>query len=183
MSRPDLGRRRLVNIGLRLLPLAVLARSLPARAASPERALTFFNTHTQEELTATFSSGGQYDPATLERFNTLLRDHRSGEVGKIDPVLFDYLYAVAERAGATPTFDIISGFRSEASNALLRSRSSGVAKGSLHLQGRAIDVRLRGVETAKLRDLALELARGGVGYYPKSDFVHLDTGRVRSWSG
>lgn len=181
MSRLDLSRRRLVAVGLKLLPVVALARSLPARAAASGRSLTFFNTHTQEEVTAVYSYGREHDPATLERFNAVLRDHRSGEIGRMDPALFDFLHSVAERAGAAPTFEVISGFRSQASNELLRSRNSGVAQGSLHLQGKAIDVRLRGVSCAKLRDIALELARGGVGYYPKSDFVHLDTGRVRRW--
>lgn len=195
MSQPDFYRRRILSVSLRLVPLAVLARSFPVRAAAPPspatppsvltppRALTLFNTHTDEAVTATFSAGGKYDPAVLARFNTVLRDHRSGEVGAIDPALFDYLFEVAERADAEPAFDVISGFRSPSSNELLRSRSSGVAKGSLHLQGKAVDVRLRGVQTAKFHTLALDLARGGVGYYPKSDFVHLDTGRVRHWAG
>lgn len=189
MSKPDPGRRRILIASLKLAPLAVLGRSFaahaaaPERAASPERALTFFNTHTEEELAATYFSGGKYHPATLERFNTILRDHRNGEVGKIDPALLNFLFDVAERAGAAPAFDVISGWRSQASNDLLRARSSGVAKGSLHLQGKAIDVRLRGVKVANLHDVALGLRRGGVGYYPKADFVHLDTGRVRSWNG
>jgi uncharacterized protein YcbK (DUF882 family) len=183
VSRYALSRRRVLVAGLQLVPLALLARSVPARAAAPDRALTFVNTHTQEELTGTFYSGGEYDASTLARFNTLLRDHRSGKVGVIDRTLFDHLYEVAERAGAAPIFEVISGFRSQSSNDLLRSRSSGVAKGSLHLQGKAIDVRLHGVSCAALCEVALGMACGGVGYYPKSDFVHLDTGRVRHWAG
>jgi uncharacterized protein YcbK (DUF882 family) len=183
VNRYPFSRRRVLVASLQLVPLALLARGLPARAAAPDRALTFVNTHTQEELTGTFYSGGKYDASTLAQFNTLLRDHRSGEVGVIDHTLFDHLYQVAERAGVPPVFEVISGFRSQNSNELLRSRSSGVAKGSLHLQGKAIDVRLHGVSCAALRELALGMACGGVGYYPKSNFVHLDTGRVRHWSG
>jgi uncharacterized protein YcbK (DUF882 family) len=119
----------------------------------------------------------------LGQLNRLLRDHRTGEVGTIDPALFDVLCEVAGSCHADPVFEVISGFRSTASNEMLRTQGGGVARQSLHLKGMAIDVRLRGVACSHLRDVGLELARGGVGYYPKSDFVHLDTGRVRTWSG
>ena len=104
-------------------------------------------------------------------------------VGTIDPAVFDVLHSVAGTCHADPMFEVISGFRSAASNEMLREQGGGVARKSLHLKGMAIDVRLRGVACTHLRDVGLELARGGVGYYRKSDFVHLDTGRVRSWAG
>jgi uncharacterized protein YcbK (DUF882 family) len=176
-----LPRRRFVAAGLCLLAHGSFTR---AQAQPADRSISFINTHTGEELTAVYFSANAYDAEALARIDNVLRDHRSGDVGRMDPPLFDYLCAVAASAGVEPRFEVISGFRSAASNELLRrTAGGGVAEKSLHLKGQAIDVRLRGVETARLRDLALALKRGGVGYYPKSDFVHLDTGRVRSWSG
>lgn len=181
---PVFARRRIITAGVCLLSSAALLRVAPLRAAGDERVITFVNTHTDERVTAAYFAAGQHDRLALQQFNTALRDHRSGEVGHMDPALFDYLYDVAQRAGVEPAFDVISGFRSASSNELLRANGGGgVARNSLHLQGKAIDLRLRGVECAHLRNLALGLKRGGVGYYPKSDFVHLDTGRVRSWGG
>lgn len=147
------------------------------------RALSMVSTHTGENLQVRYFEGGEYLPDALARLNRLLRDHRSGDVSPIDPKLFDQLHALATCAGCTPHFEIISGYRSPATNEKLRQGSSGVARRSLHMDGKAIDVRLGGVPTAKLRDLALALGGGGVGYYAKSNFVHLDTGRVRTWAG
>ncbi|HEU4531352.1 MAG TPA: DUF882 domain-containing protein [Steroidobacteraceae bacterium] len=176
-----LPRRRFIVGGLCVLAQGALAR---AEVAPAGRSITFRNTHTGEELTAAYFSSDAYDPQALARIDHVLRDHRSGEIGHMDPPLFDYLHEVARRAGVEPRFEVISGFRSATSNELLRrSGGGGVAQKSLHLKGKAIDVRLLGVETARVRDLALQIGRGGVGYYPKSDFVHIDTGRVRSWSG
>jgi uncharacterized protein YcbK (DUF882 family) len=124
---------------------------------------------------------GGYDSVTLARVNHFLRDFRTGEVHAIDPGVLDILYAVRSRAGRDDPFHVISGYRSPATNAFLHSHSSGVSKHSLHMVGQAIDVRLPGFPTRKLRDIALAMGRGGVGYYSASDFVHLDTGRVRSW--
>ena len=119
----------------------------------------------------------------LARFNVLLRDYRTGDIKAIDPPLFDILYDVAWRLGVDPHFEVISGYRSPATNATLHELSSGVAVHSLHMDGKAIDVRLDGVNTRHLFDAALRLERGGCGYYATSDFAHLDTGRVRSWRG
>jgi uncharacterized protein YcbK (DUF882 family) len=141
------------------------------------------STHTGEHLEVRYFEGGAYLPAALRRMNQVLRDHRSGDVAAIDPRLFDQMHALAVCAGCAPHFEIISGYRSPATNEKLQQASSGVAKRSLHMDGRAIDVRLKGLPTARLRDLALALRSGGVGYYAKSDFVHLDTGRVRAWTG
>jgi uncharacterized protein YcbK (DUF882 family) len=110
-----------------------------------------------------------------------LRDHRNDERHEIDPTLLDVLHTVREAAGGGAVYHVISGYRSPETNARLREKSGGVARNSLHMQGRAIDVRLPGVETSRLRDVALLLELGGVGYYRESDFVHLDTGRVRTW--
>jgi len=141
------------------------------------------NLHTPESLDLEFFRGDAYVPDALAAIQVLLRDYRNGEQHAIDPPLLDYLYDVAMRVGVDPVFSVISGYRSPQTNELLRERSSGVARRSLHLEGRAIDVRLAGVDCADLARSALELGRGGVGYYGKSDFVHLDTGAFRTWRG
>jgi uncharacterized protein YcbK (DUF882 family) len=168
---------------LKAFGAASLSLALPyaptARAAAP-RSLSFYHTHTGERLSAVYFDDGAYVPDALAALNRLLRDFRSGDVAEIDPPLFDTLHALALACGPG-TFEIISGYRSPATNALLHARSDGVATRSLHMEGRAIDVRLAGRDTRRLRDAALALARGGVGYYAKSDFVHVDTGRVRAW--
>ncbi len=128
-----------------------------------------------------YYQAGSYDPAALARVNHFLRDFRTGDVHPIDPGVLDILFDVRTRAASDEPFHVISGYRSPRTNAFLRTHSTGVSKHSLHMQGRAIDVRLPGLPTRKLRELALGLRRGGVGYYPASDFVHLDTGRVRFW--
>lgn len=179
-------RRRLLKLAA-TAPLAWYGRAWGGAPDGPgqqaTRTLSLVNTHTGESLVARYFAAGRYLSDVLVRLNVLLRDHRSGTVSTIDPRLFDLLHVLAVRAGREPHFEVISGYRSPASNALLRSRSSGVASHSLHMQGRAIDVRLGGVPCTELRDLALDAASGGVGYYRQSDFVHLDTGDVRSWSG
>jgi uncharacterized protein YcbK (DUF882 family) len=163
--------------GAALVGVPSWARGMPAA----ERSLEFYNTHTGEQLTATYWADGQYQAGELAAFDRLLRDYRSGDVAVMDPRLFDILYALQQRTGARGTYEVISGYRSPATNAWLRRHSDGVARNSLHTHGRAIDVRLTGIELADLRRAALGLRAGGVGYYPKSDFIHLDTGRVRTW--
>ena len=122
-----------------------------------------------------------YVPEAVARLERFLRDHRNGKTREIDPKLFDLLYALRERAAVKAPFHLVSGYRSPETNEMLRSKSGGVARKSQHLLGKAIDVRLRGVDTADLRDAAIDLARGGVGFYRESDFIHLDTGGVRQW--
>lgn len=165
--------RALASISL-ALPFA------PAAWASAPRSISFYHTHTGEHLSAVYFERGDYNADALTALNRLLRDFRSGDAGEIDPRLFDTLHALNLACGPG-RFEVISAFRSPRTNALLRSRSGGVADNSLHLQGRAIDVRLAGRDTRRLRDAALALGHGGVGYYAGSDFVHLDTGRVRRW--
>jgi uncharacterized protein YcbK (DUF882 family) len=126
---------------------------------------------------------GRYQSMELGKLDWLLRDHRTGGVLAIDQRLFDLLSDLAETAGVVPRYQIISGYRSPGTNAMLAATTDGVSSRSLHMEGRAIDLRLEGVPIARLRDLALARQAGGVGYYPQSDFVHLDLGRVRSWSG
>jgi len=137
---------------------------------------------TGEQLDVEFFRGG-YVADSLAAIQVLLRDFRNDEQHPIDPRLMDYLHDVARHAGVDPVFSVISGYRSPQTNEQLRERSSGVARHSLHLEGRAIDVRLAGVHCADLAGRALDLTRGGVGFYAKSDFVHLDTGAFRTWKG
>ena len=184
-ERPvNLVRRRLLKSALIAAPAIIAARySDLAEAAAPSRWIGLYNTHTSESLEAVFAAAGEYQRNVLLQLNRILRDHRTGDVGVMDPKLFDQLYEVARAAGADPEFEVISGFRSAASNEMLRAQNGGVARRSLHLDGKAIDVRLKGVKCERLSEVALDLARGGVGLYRKSDFVHLDTGRVRRWLG
>jgi uncharacterized protein YcbK (DUF882 family) len=145
--------------------------------------LTLKNLHTPEVLEVVYRRGDQYQPDALAQVEVLLRDYRTGDRHAIDPHLLDTLYEVAQGMGVDPVFSVISGYRSPGTNAMLHERSSEVASHSLHMEGRAIDVRLTQVNCADLAGKALEMKRGGVGYYRQSDFVHLDTGRVRTWRG
>ena len=157
---------------------AVQARPLPRDA----RSLAFSHTHTGERLSITYAVGDRYLPEALRALEHLLRDHYNGAVGSIDPRLLDQLHALRAALGPSQAFEVISAYRSPATNERLRrTRGGGVASRSLHLDGRAIDVRLPGVELADLRDAALDLRAGGVGFYPRERFVHLDTGAVRRW--
>jgi uncharacterized protein YcbK (DUF882 family) len=171
-------RRLLKSVGLVGLGLA-LPFADRAWAVAP-RSISFYHTHTGERLTAVYFEGGRYVPAALSSFNGLLRDFRTGDVTELDARLFDTLYALNLACGPG-AFEVVSAFRSPRTNDMLRSRGGGVATNSLHTQGRAIDVRLAGRDTRRLRDAAVALRHGGVGYYARSDFVHLDTGRFRTW--
>jgi uncharacterized protein YcbK (DUF882 family) len=152
-----------------------------AGGADLNRKLSFYNTHTREYLTVIYKKGDHYVPESLEKINYILRDHRSEIVHPIDPKLMDYLYDLLTEVGNHGEVHIISGYRAPKTNAKLRKRSKGVAAGSLHMKGKALDFRLPGTDTAVLRDKALTMKRGGVGYYKKSDFIQIDTGRVRRW--
>jgi uncharacterized protein YcbK (DUF882 family) len=163
-----------------------LSRLASAQDDAPleERNLELFNTHTNENAHVVFKRGAEYDPAALETLKKLLRDHRNGESHDMDPRLYDQLFELAVAAKCHPHYEIISGYRSAESNDKMSSKpGSGVAKKSLHMQGRAMDVRLKNCDSAKLRDLALAAKEGGVGYYQRSDFVHIDTGAFRTWVG
>jgi len=170
-------RRRFIGGGAALLTLAVV----PPVFASRPRILSFRHLHTGETLEVEYFLDGRYRPDALAEVDRLLRDYRTGDVYPIDPGLLDILARVRTTMDSDGVFEVISGFRSAATNEMLRRKSSGVARRSLHVEGRAIDVRLSDVDTADLRRAALGIAAGGVGYYPASNFVHLDTGRVRSW--
>ena len=159
---------------------AVVPRALAA-SPSEERVLSFFHTHTNERLTVPYFADGDYLPEGLATLRSFLKDFRTGEEHAIDPALFDVLNDLRLTTGTKSPFHVISGYRSPSTNEMLREHGGGVARGSMHLVGRAIDVRLSDKSSALLRDAAIELGRGGVGYYRISDFVHVDTGRVRRW--
>jgi len=146
-----------------------------------DRTLSFHNLHTNEDLKCCYWSDGSYDQAALDDIAFVLRDHRAEEVKAIDRELLDLLTRIRREFGARDPYHVISGYRSPQTNAKLRANSNGVAKKSLHMQGKAIDVRLPGVALAELRQVGLNLKAGGVGYYPGSNFVHLDVGRPRFW--
>ena len=157
-----------------LLPL-----NTPSSVA--ERSLSFYHTHTQKNLDVTYSVGGEYVESALAEVNDFLADFRTGDAAVIDPGLLDLIYDVRASLNSTGTFEVLSAYRSPETNEMLRNLGRGVAKKSQHLLGKAIDVRLRNVDSIDLRNAAIKIKRGGVGYYEKSDFVHIDTGRVRRW--
>jgi uncharacterized protein YcbK (DUF882 family) len=172
--------------GAVLFHVAVLLRDHSALAAesasSKEHHLRLYHTHTGERIDIIYRRGDQYLPEAEEKLDHFLRDHRTGDVKHYDPHVFDILSDLAAAVGhANGEIDIICGYRTPWSNAFLRARSAGVAKNSQHMQAHAIDIRIPGVDTLKLRNAAQALGRGGVGYYPRSGFVHVDTGGVRTW--
>jgi uncharacterized protein YcbK (DUF882 family) len=150
-------------------------------AATTERSISFFHTHTSEHLKLTYFSDGLYNDGALKEINHYLRDFRTDEIYPIDSHLLDILYTVQNACSSKGVFEVISGYRSPKTNKLLRAQGRGVARQSLHMLGKAIDVRLTDVKTSYLQKAAISLKQGGVGYYAKSDFVHIDTGRVRYW--
>jgi uncharacterized protein YcbK (DUF882 family) len=167
-----------------LLLLLSSPRRLNATEPVPEHRLRFYHTHTGERLDIVYRRGDSYSQQALAKLDNFLRDHRTGEVHHFDPRLFDLLYDLtASVHDADGEIDVICGYRTPWSNEYLRHRSAhtGVAQHSLHMEAEAIDIRVPGVPTAILRDAALKLRRGGVGYYRGSDFVHVDVGRVRRW--
>ena len=174
-------RRHFLAASLVALPgLAALPGTLFARGPAA-RSLSFLHTHTGESLDVEYFARGQYLPDAMEEVEHLLRDFRTGDIHLIDPGVLDILHGLSDLTGSTKPFQVISGYRSPRTNAMLRERGGGVSAKSLHMQGKAIDIRLADVPLVKLRNAALSLQRGGVGYYPASDFVHVDTGRVRRW--
>jgi uncharacterized protein YcbK (DUF882 family) len=179
-----ISRRRFLG-GLAALGGALLLPGTAAAVTAPlargERRLSFLHTHTGEKLHTTYWGDGAYLDAELARVEDFLRDFRTGERHRIDPALLDQLHEVAQATGTRSPFQVISGYRSASTNAALRAARGGQASHSLHMVGQAIDVRLADVASISLRDAALELGRGGVGFYRGEDFVHLDTGRVRRW--
>jgi len=181
-------RSRIRQCSLSLLALFLAAPlAHTAESAAPfarEYRLRFYHTHTGERLDIVYRRDDAYIPEALDQLDHYLRDHRTGEVRHFDPHLFDLLHDLtASLHDSNGEINVICGYRTPWSNEFLRTRSphTGVAQHSLHMQAEAIDIRLPGIPTAELRDAALRLHRGGVGYYRSSDFVHVDVGRVRRW--
>lgn len=162
---------------LAAVPQATRAAALPA-----ERHIAMSHLHTRERIATVYAVEHRFVPAALGSLNVFLRDHYNGEVGDMDPRLYDLLTGVRRLLGVEAPYEIISGYRSPHTNEHLRTtRGGGVARRSLHMDGRAVDVRLPGVPLSDLRDAAISLKAGGVGFYPGENFVHIDTGRVRHW--
>ena len=162
-----------------LKPLQALGTVVPTTTGS--KSLILYNIHTRESLAQCYCRQGQYVPEVLQGISRLMRDHRTDEVHPIDPRLLDQLHQVSLKFPTPPVFHIVSGYRSPATNARLRRQSAKVAKNSLHMYGKAVDLRVPGCATRKVRQAFKALRSGGVGYYPRSDFVHIDTGPVRYW--
>jgi uncharacterized protein YcbK (DUF882 family) len=167
--------------GLITLPLINNSAYSASIDVNKPRHLSFYHTHTGKNLSLTYHDGYSHIPNHLSKINQFLADFRSKEIYPIDPNLLDMLYLLQQITGIDNHYEIISAYRSPQTNAKLRSKSNQVAKRSLHMQGKAIDVRLVGMNTKKLRQLAMNMKLGGVGYYRRSNFIHLDTGRVRYW--
>ncbi|ABI60735.1 MULTISPECIES: DUF882 domain-containing protein [Nitrosomonas] len=175
-------RRRLLQASLGAC--ALFAMPAANAANSPriyEKRLSLLNLHTGERIRTAYWEQGKYIPEALQAIAKVLRDHRSGERHPIDPGLLDLIQHLHHKTGSSKEFQVISGYRSPATNATLAAKSHGVAKKSLHMQGKAIDIRLPGVPLNALRRAAMSMRVGGVGYYPESNFIHVDTGNVRYW--
>lgn len=176
-----IGRRAALRFGLAGLAGVAANPAFAALSTTGERKLSLHNLHTGESIRTTFWADGKFQVDALQDINFILRDFRTGDVEEIDPDLLVVLHRLNLKAGANAPFEVISGYRSPKTNAALASATGGVAKRSLHMKGMAIDIRLPGVPLRHLLGAAKSLKAGGVGYYPKSNFIHVDTGRVRYW--
>lgn len=179
-----LDRRRVLGLGLAgaLASIVPLGFAKPAEAAANKSwRVVFRHTHTGESFNGVYRVGNKYLPDVFERMNYVLRDFRTGEVFPMDPRVIDLLAIVQRKAAQKQPVDILSGYRSPKTNNRLNHETSGVAKNSLHMYGQALDLSIKGYDSRRLQKIALNLNAGGVGYYPKSGFVHMDTGAVRSW--
>lgn len=176
-------RRSFLRGSTATLVAGVASPAIAKIAPANYRALSFSNIHTGENLSIDYWVEGKYVPDALQNIDHLLRDYRNGEIHTIDPKLLDLLNLLHRRTGSNAPFEVISGYRSPATNAMLHERSSGVASHSLHMKGMAIDIRLPDRNLKDLHQSALNMQAGGVGYYPSLDFVHVDVGRVRRWGG
>jgi uncharacterized protein YcbK (DUF882 family) len=176
-------RRDLLKVGGALALGWMLGPELAEAARSPVRTLSLYSIHTGESVKADYFVDGRYQPAELEAIDRVMRDHRTGTIHPMDPAVLDIMFAVRRALGTPEAFHVVSGYRTRQTNETnrLRSRHSGVAKDSFHLYGRAVDVYVPSRDLTQLRRVALALRAGGVGYYPRSGFVHLDTGPFRTW--
>ena len=173
-------RRDFIAQGLGL-GAACLLPALSQAANQSTRELKLHNTHTDESLNVAYYQNGDYDFGAMRELNAILRDHRQNVIKGMDPTLFDQLWHIQQLLQDDSSIEIISGFRTKKTNDMLRAKSSGVAQNSYHPKGQAIDFRLANVPTKQVRNVAVHLKIGGVGFYPKSDFVHIDSGPPRTW--
>lgn len=180
-DNPSCDRRRMLAITLGAGSGLMLAAARPAAAQGAARRLDFDSLHTGEKLSAVYWENGRYLSDGLREIDYVLRDFRTNEVRSIDPALLDLLHTLRLAMAYDRPISVISGYRCPATNAMLAARSNQVAKNSYHVRGMAIDIRLPGRQLPSVRDHAKALALGGVGYYPESEFVHVDTGPVRAW--
>lgn len=176
-----LNRRDFLRLGAGAAGALILPPAFARATTTQERRLRFSNTHTGETLNTVYWAEGDYLDEGLREVNTILRDHRTDEVYNMERSLLDLLYVLQSQVDSQDVFHIISGYRSPATNAMLNGKSKGVAKRSYHMRGMAIDIRLPGCDLRNLKKAALDLKAGGVGFYPNSDFIHVDVGPVRSW--
>lgn len=183
-----LSRRHFLGAGLLgaagFLTPSFMGHAHAARVGLPRSGtfkVAFRNSHTGDSFSGVYRVGSRYLPEAFEEINYVLRDFRTGEVFPIDPRVIDIIYSVRSKIETDKPFHVLSGYRSPKTNNMLRSNSTGVARNSLHLTGQAVDLRLPGYKTTYVRDVAKSLRAGGVGYYSRSDFVHMDTGKVRYW--
>lgn len=189
MSKPDESidstnhsRRKLLKCSASLAVVSSFPQIIQASSGlTSQRSLEFLNLHTDESLGCCYWANGIYVPHSLSEINHILRDHRANEIYAMDPTLLDLLYVLREATGSQSPYHVISAYRSPQTNEKLRIRSNGVARRSLHMQGKAIDIRLPDIELSQLRDTAMALNAGGVGYYQQSNFLHIDIGQPRSW--
>ena len=184
VEEEELNRRRFIKLGASAALAGLMPEWVWAAIENPpsrERSLSLYETHTCESLTTLYWAEGVYLPEALADINYILRDWRTNEIKPIDTQLLDLVYALGLKLEAKQPFHVISGYRSPQTNALLHAKNKGVAKKSLHVYGKAIDLRLPKCSLSKLRCVAVSLKGGGVGYYPRPNFVHVDVGRVRYW--
>jgi uncharacterized protein YcbK (DUF882 family) len=185
VSKRDILKNGLLGfVGLCVAPPFIGTAQASSRLAMPDLGtykIAFHNVHTGESFSGAYRTGDRYLPEAFTRINKVLCDFRTGEIFPIDPRVMDILCSVHYHAHSKRPFEVLSGYRSPKTNSMLRATTEGVARNSLHMTGQAIDIRLPGCSTHHLRNVGAELAAGGIGYYPKSDFVHMDTGRVRTW--
>jgi len=184
-THSDSRRRFLIGTGTLVAAAAITSRPVFAQSTTitPERTLSFYNLNTGESLKTVYWAEGKYIPESLSDINHLLRDFRNDEIKPIDLTLLNLLHAITLQLDTSKPVQLISGYRSPSTNALLHSRSTGVAKHSLHMDGMAADIRIPGHGLRELHEVAVAMHGGGVGYYPQSDFVHVDVGPVRYWTG
>lgn len=189
IEQPDSGRRSFCRSLISAAGLAGAAVFMPSLAQAGSMAVPgtgdfrvhFYNQHTGERFNDVYRTGHRYNAAAFEEINRILRDFRTEEVFPIDPRAIDILYMIQKKSGTRGAIEILSGYRSPKTNAMLARNSGGVANNSLHMTGQALDMRVPGYSTRRVRDIAVGLRAGGVGYYSRSNFVHVDTGQIRRW--